>query len=91
MNWNDKPIPQREGRPMFKGSLDLTNDKNELLGCIVWFYDAGPFYAHAMDAANPDLIRRIGPCATLEGAKRAVCDAIEGRLDISKRAAYPRN
>jgi hypothetical protein len=91
MNWNDKPIPQREGRPMFKGSLGLTNDKNELLGCIVWFYDAGPFYAHAMDAANPDLIRRIGPCTTLEGAKRAVCDAIEGRLDISKRAAYPRN
>jgi hypothetical protein len=90
MTWKDEPIPLREGRPMFKGSLSLTNDKNEHLGGIVWFYDEGPFYASAMDAANPDVIRRIGPCTTLEGAKRAVCDAIEGRLDISKRAAYPR-
>jgi len=91
LNWKDAPIPNDENRqPMFKGSLDLTNDKNELLGSIVWFYDEGPFYAHAMDANDTSLIRRIGPCTTLEGAKKSVMDAIEGKLNISNRAGYDR-
>ena len=91
MNWRDEPIPNDdEGRPMFKGSISLTNDKNEELGCILWFYDEGPFYAHAMDVKDTSLIRRIGPCTTLEGAKRSVFAALEGQTDISKRAGYPR-
>jgi hypothetical protein len=91
MNWKDAPIPNDdEGRPMFKGLLDLTNDKNEPLGGICWFYDEGPFYASAMDVNDTRVIRRIGPCMTLEGAKRRVFDAIEGKLDISNRAGYQR-
>lgn len=91
MNWHDQPIPEDDcGRPMFKGSIDLTNDKNELLGSICWFYTDGPFYAHAMDSNDTTLIRRIGPCSTLDGAKQSVLDAIEGRKDISARAGYGR-
>lgn len=89
MNWKDCEIPNDEnGNPMFKGSIDLTNDKNELLGSVCWFYDEGPFYSHAMDVNNTNLIRRIGPCQTLEGAKKSVMDAIEGKLNISNRAGY---
>lgn len=92
MNWHDRPIDTDEtGRPRFRGSVSLTNDKNEHLGGIVWFYDEGPFYASAMDFSDTTLIRRIGPCTTLEGAKQSVVDAIEGRFDISKRASYPRD
>lgn len=93
MNWRDKPIPNDdEGRPMFKGSLGLTNDKNEHLGGILWFYDEGPFYASAMDVNDISLVRRIGPCSTLQGAKQRVYDAIEGRIpDISNRAGYQRS
>lgn len=91
MNWRDEPIPNDDtGHPMFKGRLSLTNDKNEPLGSICWFYDAGPFYAHAMDATDTSLMRRIGPCTTLDGAKRAVFEAIEGHRDISGRAGYQR-
>jgi hypothetical protein len=91
MNWRDQPIPNDdEGSPMFHGLLHLTNDKNEKLGGVCWFYDHGPFYASAMDASDTSLIRRIGPCATLEGAKQSVLDAIEGKINISKRAGYPR-
>ena len=91
MNWNDSPISNDdEGRPMFKGAINLTNDKNEPLGSVVWFYDQGPFYAHAMDINDTSLIRRIGPCTTLEGAKQRIFDALEGRLDISNRAGYQR-
>jgi hypothetical protein len=91
MNWHDKPIPNDdEGRPMFKGLIDLTNDKNEHLGGICWFYDDGPFYASAMDITDTKLVRRIGPHTTLEGAKRSIFDALEGKTDISKRAGYRR-
>ena len=91
MNWHDEPIPNDdEGRPMFKGSLSLTNDKNEELASVVWFADEGPFYAAAMDVNDTTLIRRIGPCTTLEGAKSACMAAIEGRKDLTGRAAYPR-
>lgn len=91
MNWRDDPIPNDdEGRPMFKGTISLKNDKGELLANVLWFWDEGPFYAHAMDAKNPMLLRRVGPCTTLEGAKRACIEAIEGHKDISKRAGYPR-
>jgi hypothetical protein len=91
MNWKDAPIPNDdEGRPMFKGLLDLTNDKNEPLGGICWFSDEGPFYASAMDVNDTTLIRRIGPCTTLEGAKRSIFEALEGKRSISNRAGYPR-
>jgi hypothetical protein len=89
MNWSDEPIPDDDGgSPMFKGLVHLTNDKNEHLGGICWFYDDGPFYASAMDVNDTRLIRRIGPCFTLEGAKQAVFDVIEGKLNISNRAGY---
>lgn len=91
MNWHDKEIPNDdEGRPMFKGLVGLTNDKNERLGGVCWFSDAGPFYASAMDVNDTSVIRRIGPCTTLEGAKQRVLDALEGRLNISNRAGYQR-
>lgn len=92
MNWQDKPIPEDdEGRPMFKGLLDLCNDKNEHLGGICWFYDDGPFYASAMDPTNIKLIRRIGPCITLEGAKQRIYEALEGKIkNLNKRAGYER-
>jgi hypothetical protein len=91
MNWHDQPIPNDdEGHPMFKGSIDLVNDKNELLAGVVWFSDEGPFYAHAVDLNEPAIIRRIGPCTSLDGAKARCLDVIEGRLDVSKRAGYPR-
>jgi hypothetical protein len=91
MTWGDAPIPVDDtGRPMFKGLLKLENDRHERLGSICWFYDEGPFYASAMDAADTSVIRRIGPCTTLEGAKQSIFDVIEGKLNISKRAAYPR-
>jgi hypothetical protein len=91
MIWRDDPIPvDDEGQQMFAGSIELTNDKNDTLGSIVWFYDSGPFYAHAMDSKDTTLIRRIGPCTSLESAKQAVLDALEGRMNISDRAAYPR-
>jgi hypothetical protein len=43
-----------------------------------------------MDVKDTTLLRRIGPCRTLESAKQACFEAIEGRLDIGKRAGYPR-
>lgn len=92
MTWQDTPSPEDdEGQPMFQGLLRLVNDKNENLGSICWFYDVGPFYASAMDVNDTTLVRRIGPYTTLEGAKQSVLNAIEGRLDISTRAAYPRS
>jgi hypothetical protein len=93
MNWQDEAIPEDDhGNPRFKGLMRLVNDKNEHLGGICWFSDEGPFYASAMDVSDTSVVRRIGPCATLEGAKRRVCDALEGRIiDISKRAGYPRS
>lgn len=91
MNWHDGEIEEREGAPMFKGLVKLTNDKNEVLGSVLWFYDEGPFYAHAMDANDTNITRRIGPCMTLVGAQQAVYDAIEGRENISDRAGYPRS
>ncbi len=91
MNWHDVPSALDEyDRPLFKGVLHLTNDKQEKLGGIVWFEDEGPFYAHAMDIKNVNLIRRIGPCTTLEKAKQNIIDALEGRLNISNRAGYTR-
>jgi hypothetical protein len=91
MNWTDMEIPNDdEGRPMFKGRLNLTNDKNEKLAGIVWFRDGGPFYASAMDVNDTSIMRRIGPQTTLDGAKQRCLDAIEGRSDISNRAGYPR-
>ena len=91
MNWKDIDIPNdNEGNPMFKGSINLTNDKNEVLGSICWFYDKGPFYSHAMDVNDTKLIRRIGPCCTLERAKESIMNAIEGKLNISNRAGYKR-
>ena len=91
MNWHEQQIPEGEdGRPMFAGRIALTNDKDEILGSICWFYDSGPYYAHAMDIRDTTLIRRIGPCTTLEGAKRSIFDALEGREDISDRAGYER-
>jgi len=67
-------------RPKWEGTLELHNDKGEEMACIVWFDPEGPFYASAMDGKNPDVIRRIGPCETLESAKRA-CERMmtEGR------------
>jgi len=92
MNWNDDPIPcDDEGNPKFKGLLKLTNDKNEKLGGICWFDDDGPFYASALDINDVRIIRRIGPCTTLEGAKKSILDAISGLKDISNRAGYPRD
>lgn len=89
--WVHKPIPDDEGgRPMFKGLMELTNDKGECLGSISWFYESGPFYAHAMDAKDTSLLRRIGPHDTLDGAKFSVDAAITGKKDLSGRAAYRR-
>lgn len=90
MNWRDKPIPyDDENRAVFKGLIELTNDKNEHLGGICWFQDDGPFYASAMDINDTGVIRRIGPCTTLEGAKRRVYEALGGLiLDLNKRAGY---
>lgn len=92
MTWQDQPIPDDDnGHPMFKGLQQLSNDKGENLGGICWFYDEGPFYASAMDVNDTTLMRRVGPCTTLDGAKCRVCDALEGRIpDLSKRAGYPR-
>jgi hypothetical protein len=92
MNWRDQPIPDDdEGRPMFKGLVALTNDKNEHLGGVCWFDDDGPFYASAMDVNDTSLVRRIGPCTTLDEAKRRVFDGIEGKIsNLSQRAGYPR-
>ncbi len=75
---------------MFKGLIGLFDDRNEIIASICWFYDEGPFYAHAMDINDTSLIRRIGPQTTLDGAKQRCLDAIEGRLNISNRAGYPR-
>jgi hypothetical protein len=80
MSWREQDIERDdEGRPMFEGSITLQNDKNEPLGGICWFFEDGPFYAHAMDVNDTRFMRRIGPCSTLEGAKRAIYAAIEGR------------
>lgn len=91
MQWNDAPIENDEnGKPMFRGIQQLKNDRGEDLGHVCWFYDEGPFYAHAVDLKEPDVIRRIGPCDTLDGAKAACLEVIEGTKDVSKRAGYPR-
>lgn len=81
MNWKHLLIPiDDEDDPEFEGYLELTNDKNELLAEICWFYTNGPFYVWAMDATNTLLIKRIGPCSTLEGAKQTAMDAMEGKI-----------
>lgn len=92
MSWRDEPIDNDdEGRPMFKGSVGLTNDKGEKLASVIWFFDSGPFYAFAVDLREPDVIRRIGPNMTLDGAKEACIAGVEGRIpDLNKRAGYPR-
>lgn len=91
MQWNDAPIEKDDsGKPKFLGLQKLTNDKGEKLASICWFHDFGPFYAHAVDLKEPDDMRRIGPCSTLDGAKAACLEVIEGSLDVSKRARYER-
>lgn len=92
MNWQEPPIERDEyDEPRFKGLLRLVNDKNEHLGSICWFDDDGPFYSSAMDPKDITMVRRIGPCTTLEGAKTRVLDAIEGYIpDLGKRAGYLR-
>ncbi len=91
MSWrDDPPTLDEKGRKQWD-SATLLNDKAELLGSVMWFYDHGPFYAHAVDLREPDVIRRIGPHETLEGAKDSVMAVVEGRLDVSKRAGYPRH
>lgn len=90
MNWLDQPIPNDdEGRPMFKGSMDLHDDKNMKLASIIWFYDGGPYYAFAVDHQDHTVICRIGPVMTLDGAKDACVRAISGELDLTGRARYP--
>lgn len=91
MDWKQDPPTLNEDRTEKWNSVSLRNDKNELLGSVMWFYEGGPFYAHAVDLKEPDVIRRIGPHRTLEGSKAAVNDVIEGKLDVSKRAGYNRN
>lgn len=91
MNWQEPPVEFDQYRePRFRGLLRLVNDKNEHLGGVCWFCDEGPFYSSAMDVNDTELVRRVGPRTTLEGAKQSVFDAIEGRLDLSGRAAYRR-
>jgi hypothetical protein len=91
MYWKENQIPNDdEGNPMFEGSILLSNDKNEKLGAICWFYENGPFYSYAMDVNQISVMRRIGPVATLEGAKQSIINALEGRFSLSNRAGYPR-
>ena len=92
MYWRDDPIDfDNDDKPMFKGLLGLYNDKNDFLASVLWFFDDGPFYAHCVDLNEPDIIRRIGPCTTLEDAKDACMRGIEGKIkDLNKRAGYPR-
>ena len=91
MTWRDTPIPNDDtGHPMFRGKIGLFNDKDERIASILWFREKGPFYAHAMDVNDTSVTRRIGPHETLEAAKQSCLDAIEGRIDISNRAGYPR-
>lgn len=90
MNWKDKPIPNDdEGRPMFNGNMVLTNDKGEFLANVLWFFDGGPYYSFALDPADTDIVRRIGPSETLEGAKASAIRALQGEIkDLSKRAGF---
>lgn len=89
--WVNAEISDDEnGRPMFKGSIDLFDDRRQTLASIVWFYEGGPFYAYAVDPKEPDVIRRIGPSQTLEKAKQNCLAVIEGRFDVSNRAGYAR-
>lgn len=94
MNWHDQhnKIPLDDlGHPKFRGALLLTNDKNEDLASICWFSDDGPFYAHAVDLNEPNVMRRIGPVRTLEMAKQCCLDAIEGKIkSLNRRAGYER-
>lgn len=94
MIWRDNhnKIPLDDvGMPRFRGSLTLLNDKGETLASICWFFDAGPFYAHAVDLNEPDVMRRIGPMTTLEAAKARCIAVVEGGIpDLDKRAGYPR-
>ena len=91
MDWCDQDIPNDDnGHPMFKGSVGLFSEKDGLIGSICWFMDGGPFYAHAMDIKDTTVIRRIGPCTTLDDAKENVRMALSGELDISNRAGYER-
>lgn len=93
MNWRDRhnqiELDER-GEPMFRGLMRLDNDRGERLASICWFSDDGPFYAHAVDLREPDVMRRIGPCSTLDGAKDACSRVIEGSKDVSGRAGYQR-
>lgn len=94
MNWIDErpaPVSLDEGREMFRGALRLLNDKAERLANIVWFCDDGPFYAYAVDASDLTMMRRIGPHTSIDSAKQACIDVIEGRRSIRARAAYPRH
>jgi hypothetical protein len=91
MNWRDVPAElDDEGNPKCVGHLVLVNDKNEELAGLVWFYDGGPFYASAVDLREPDVLRRIGPCTTLESGKEACMRVIQGDRDVSGHAGYPR-
>lgn len=92
MIWRDKPIQNDpNGRPMWHGSIELTDDKDyERFASIMWSSEEGPFYAYALDFNDRAVIRRIGPHYTLEAAKHQCIEAIEGRLNISNRAGYPR-
>lgn len=92
MDWHNDPIKNdADGRPKFKGSMTLKNDSGEFLASIIWFFDQGPFYTHAVDPKEPDVVRRIGPIMTLEDAKSRCVDGVEGRIpNLSGRAGYPR-
>lgn len=70
--------------------IELTNDKGELLGKIIWFSNEGPYYAYAVDLREPEVGIRIGPHSTLEGAKASVLAVLEGKKDVNGRAEYPR-
>lgn len=92
MNWKDGEIGRDDaGLPMFLGLVNLSNDKGDHLASVLWFYEGGPFYASACDLREPDVVRRIGPCGTLDSAKAACISAIEGTTDIRNRAGYPRD
>lgn len=90
MNWRDvEAIPAApDGTPMFLAGIELVNDKNTKLASVIWFVESGPFYAHAVDPKDFGLIRRIGPCTSLDGAKQACVNHIEGKLDRQGAAAY---
>ena len=88
MEWKDELHP--DDAEKFKGIIKLRNDKQQVVGSIVWFDDSGPFYAAAVMPTEPDVMHRIGPIDTLEHAKEACIRVAEGNKDISGCAAYAR-